>query len=52
VTAAEIHTAYINAVSDRFGIFIGRRIAFGETLSELIAEVDGPISEYVRADIK
>jgi putative selenium metabolism hydrolase len=52
VTDAEIHTASINAVPDRFSIFIDRRITFGETLREIVAQVDGLIPDSLRSDVK
>jgi putative selenium metabolism hydrolase len=52
VTDAEVHTASINAVPDRFSIFIDRRITFGETLREIVAQVDGLIPDSLRSDVK
>jgi putative selenium metabolism hydrolase len=52
VTDAQIHTASINAVPDLFSIFIDRRITFGETLREVVAQVDRLIPERLRADVK
>ena len=52
VTDAAVHTASINAVPDQFSIFIDRRITFGESLPEIVAQVGALIPERLRSDVK
>jgi putative selenium metabolism hydrolase len=52
VTDAQISTASINAVPDAFTIFIDRRITFGETKEQVIAQIQGLIPTYLQDEIK
>lgn len=51
VTDVQISTASINAVPDRFTIFIDRRMTFGETKDEVIQQVRDLIPGYLRNEI-
>ncbi len=51
VTDAQISTPSINAVPDRFTIFIDRRLTFGESKEEAIQQVRDLIPGYLRHQI-
>jgi putative selenium metabolism hydrolase len=52
VTDATISTVSINAVPDRFTIFIDRRVTFGETKEEAIQQIRDLIPGYLRDKMK
>jgi putative selenium metabolism hydrolase len=52
VTDAKISTASINAVPDSFTIFIDRRLTFGETKQQAIAQIQALIPEAQRDEVK
>jgi putative selenium metabolism hydrolase len=52
VTDARISTASINAVPDGFTIFIDRRITFGETKEQAVAQIRGLIPPHLQDDIQ
>jgi putative selenium metabolism hydrolase len=47
VTDAEVHTASLNAVPDRFTIYLDRRITFGESRANALAQVISLIPDKV-----
>jgi putative selenium metabolism hydrolase len=51
VTDAEVHTASINAVPERFDIFIDRRITFGEKREEVFAQIKALIPADLRDEV-
>jgi putative selenium metabolism hydrolase len=51
VTDARISTASINAVPDGFTIFIDRRITFGETKDQAVAQIRDLIPAHLRDDV-
>ncbi len=51
VTDAQISTPSINAVPDRFTIFVDRRLTFGESKEEAIQQVRDLIPGYLRSQI-
>lgn len=52
VTDAEAHTASVNAVPERFSIFIDRRITASETRAQAIADIKGLIPDYLQDEIE
>jgi putative selenium metabolism hydrolase len=52
VTDAKVHTASINAVPERFDIFIDRRITFGEKREEVFAQIQALIPADLRAEVR
>ncbi len=51
VTDVEARTASLNAVPDRFTIYIDRRTTLGETAAGLLAQVKGLIADYMQHEI-
>ncbi len=52
VTDVEVRTASLNAVPDRFTIYIDRRTTLDETREGVIAQVQGLIADYMRHEIR
>lgn len=52
VTDAEVHTASINAVPDRFTVYVDRRITFGETREAAFAQLIGLIPDHLMDEIQ
>ncbi len=52
VTDAEVHTASINAVPERFTIFLDRRLTFGESRAEAFAQVFALVPDGIFEDIE
>ncbi|MBI5650699.1 MAG: YgeY family selenium metabolism-linked hydrolase [Chloroflexi bacterium] len=52
VTDAEVHTASINAVPERFVVYLDRRLTFGETRAEAYAQVFSLIPDNVFENIE
>lgn len=48
VTDAQVRTASLNAVPDGFTIYIDRRITFGETKEQAIAQIQGLVPQWER----
>lgn len=51
VTDVEVRTASLNAVPDRFTIYLDRRTTVDETAEGLIAQVRGLIADYMQKEI-
>lgn len=51
VTDVEARTASLNAVPDRFTIYLDRRTTLGETATGLLAQVKGLIADYMQHEI-
>lgn len=51
VTDAEVRTASLNAVPDRFTIFLDRRLILGETKEKTVAQIRGLIPDYLQDEI-
>lgn len=51
VTDVEAHTVSLNAVPDRFSIFVDRRITSNENREEVIATIKGLIPDYLQDEI-
>jgi len=51
VTDVEVRTASLNAVPDRFSIYLDRRTTLDETRESTIAQVRGLISDYMQHEI-
>jgi len=51
VTDAAVRTASINAVPDKFTIFIDRRLTMSESRDEIIAQVKGLIPDFLKNEI-
>ncbi len=52
VTDVKVRTASLNAVPDRFTIYLDRRTTLGETRADLIAQTRGLIADYMQEEIR